>query len=237
MRLTSARQKRMAQMGRLGAAFGMGLIIGPAMGGTLSSAFGYALPALVAAALAFSNLTMGYFRMPESMGARVKESFAQSFRHVASMPGMKVLLAVYFITMLGFFVMEGTATPWMQRVFGFGPFEVGLLFLYIGGVQSALQGFWVPRLAKKYPPRALFVAGIVSMATGLALLGVTQNLAMLLLSSTFVPLGMGLTTASVTTLISLRATAERQGATFGIGQSVGGVSQMIGPSFGAAMFG
>jgi predicted MFS family arabinose efflux permease len=233
----SAPEKRMAQMGRLGAAFGMGLIIGPAMGGILSSAFGYAVPALVAAALAFSNLAIGYFRMPESMRARAKESFAQSFKQVASVPGMKVLFAAYFIAMLGFFVMEGTATPWMQKVFGFGPFEVGLLFLYIGGVQSALQGFGVPKLAKKYSPQVLFVAGIISMAAGLALLGVTQDLATLLFGSTFVPVGMGLTTASMTTLISFRATADRQGATFGIGQSVAGVSQMIGPSFGAAMFG
>ncbi len=229
-------QNRMAQMGSLGAAFGMGLILGPAMGGTLSSAFGYAVPAFLAAALAFSNFALGYFRMPESRGARTKDSFLQSFRHVAKSPGMKLLLAAYFITMLGFYIMEGTSTPWLQKVFGYGPFQVGLLFLYIGGVVSAVQGVLVPRLSKRYTPQALFVAGAASLAAGLALLGFAQDLTMLIVSSTFVPLGMGLTAASATTLISLRTAADKQGATLGIGQSVAGISQIIGPSFGAAVF-
>lgn len=229
-------QKRMAQMGRLGAAFGMGLILGPAIGGTLSSAFGYAVPAFLAAALAFSNFALGYFRMPESRGARTKDSFLQSFRQVAASPGMKLLLAVYFMTMLGFYVMEGTSTPWLQKVFDYGPFQVGLLFLYIGGVVSAVQGVAVPRLSRMYAPQTLLVAGIASLAAGLALLGFAQDLAMLIVSSTFAPLGMGLTTASVTTMISLRTAADKQGATLGIGQSVAGISQMIGPSFGAAVF-
>jgi DHA1 family tetracycline resistance protein-like MFS transporter len=229
-------QNRMAQMGRLGAAFGMGLILGPAVGGTLSSAFGYAVPAFLAAALAFSNLALGYFKMPESRGARTKDSFLQSFRQVAKSPGIKLLLAAYFITMLGFYVMEGTSTPWLQKVFDYGPFQVGLLFLYIGGVVSAVQGVAVPKLSRMYAPQTLFVAGVASLAAGLALLGFAQDLATLIVSSTFVPLGMGLTTASITTLISLRTAADKQGATLGIGQSVAGISQIIGPSFGAAVF-
>lgn len=223
-------------MGGLGAAFGMGLILGPAIGGTLSSAFGYAVPAFLAAALAFSNFALGYFKMPESRGARAKDSVLQSFRQIAKGPGMKLLLATYFMTMLGFYVMEGTSTPWLQKVFDYGPFQVGLLFLYIGGVVSAVQGVLVPNLSRMHAPQKIFVAGVASMAAGLALLGFAQDLAMLIVSSTFVPLGMGLTMASVTTLISLRTAADKQGATLGIGQSVAGISQIIGPSFGAAMF-
>lgn len=61
-------KKRMAQMSKLGAAFGMGLILGPPIGETRSSSFGYAVLAFLAAGLTFSNLALGYFRMPESCG-------------------------------------------------------------------------------------------------------------------------------------------------------------------------
>lgn len=55
--------------------------------------------------------------------------------------------------------MEGTATPWMQKMFGYRSFQAGLLFLYIGAIVSAVQGFGVPRLSRRYPAQKLLAGG------------------------------------------------------------------------------
>lgn len=152
---------------------------------------------------------------------------------------MKVVLSAFFITMVAFFVMEGTATPWMQRTFGFGPFQTGLIFFYIGMIIAIVQGLVVPKLAKRYSPQLLLMLGITAMASGLAMLGsiTTHNLPALVLSSTMIPLGMGFSIASVNTLVSLKASADQQGSTLGVTYSVSGIAQIVGPAIGASMFG
>ena len=77
------------------------------------------------------------------------------------------------------------------------------------------------------------------MASGLAMLGsiTTHNLRALVLSSTMIPLGMGFSIASVNTLVSLKASADKQGSTLGVTYSVSGIAQIAGPAIGASMFG
>jgi MFS transporter, DHA1 family, tetracycline resistance protein len=240
---TTAPENRMKYMGKIGAAFGLGFIIGPAIGGTLSGLYGFALPSLAAAALAFANFALGYFRLPETrkteMVGRNRESFATTFRTITAKTDMKLLLATYFLAMLAFFVLDGTGTPWGKEVFGFGPFQVGLLFLYIGIVSAIAQGLIIPKLARRYSPQLLLLVGIISMAAGLAMMGAitSYNLPALIISSSLIPLGMGIGIASINTLVSLRASAERQGSSLGVTQSVSGIAQMIGPAFGASVFG
>jgi DHA1 family tetracycline resistance protein-like MFS transporter len=141
--------------------------------------------------------------------------------------------------MVAFFVMDGTATPWVERVFGFGPFQVGLLFFYIGSVIVIVQGLLIPKLSKRYSPQLLLVVGIIAITSGLAMLGAitTEILSALIISSTMIPLGMGFTIASVNTLVSLRSSADQQGSAFGVTYSVSGIAQIAGPAFGASMFG
>jgi DHA1 family tetracycline resistance protein-like MFS transporter len=238
-------ENRMKYMGKIGAAFGLGFIIGPAIGGTLSGLYGYAIPSLVAAGLAFANFTIGYFRLPEPLkkdaaGTRQsKESLMVTFRTVAAKTDMKLLLATYFIAMLAFFVLDGTGTPWGRQVFGFGPFHMGLLFFYIGLVSAVVQGLIIPKLSNKYSPQLLLLIGVIAITIGLATLGAitSYNLPALIVSSSLIPLGMGFTIASINTLVSLTASAGRQGSALGVTQSVSGIAQMIGPAFGASIFG
>lgn len=238
----------MKYMGKIGATFGLGFIIGPAIGGTLSGVHGFAVPSFVAAALVFANFSLGYFRLPESMrkeeeaaGTKTssRETLATMFRTIAAKTDMKLLLATYFIAMLAFFVLDGTGTPWSKEVFGFGPFQVGLLFFFIGLVSAIVQGLVIPKLSKRYSPQLLLATGITSIAIGLGMLGAitSYNLPALLLSSTLISLGMRFGMASINTLVSLRAGTDRQGSALGVTQSVSGIAQIIGPAFGASVFG
>lgn len=219
------------------------MIIGPAIGGTLSSLYGYAVPSLVAATIAFSNFAIAYIQLPESQLEKQqntkKETFLSTFKSVADKSDIKLVLAAFFIAMVAFFVMDGTATPWVERVFGFGPFQAGLLFFYIGSVIVIVQGLLIPKLSKRYSPQLLLVVGIIAITSGLAMLGLitTEILSALIISSTIIPLGMGFTIASVNTLVSLRSSADQQGSAFGVTYSVSGIAQIAGPAFGASMFG
>lgn len=67
---------------------------------------------------------------------------------------MKLLLSAFFIAIFAFFVMDSTASPWAERIFGFGPFQTGLLFFYIGMVIVIVQALAIPTLAKRYSPIA-----------------------------------------------------------------------------------
>jgi MFS family permease len=236
-------ETRFKHMARIGAAFGLGMIVGPAIGGTLSSLYGYTVPSLVAAMIAFSNFAIAYFKLPESLLEKQrntkKETFLSTFKSVADKSDIKLILAAFFIAMVAFFVMDGTATPWTERVFGFGPFQAGLLFFYIGSVIVIVQGLLIPKLSKSYSPQLLLVVGIIAIASGLAMLGsiTTEILSALIISSTMIPLGMGFTIASVNTLVSLRSSADQQGSAFGVTYSVSGIVQIAGPAFGASMFG
>jgi DHA1 family tetracycline resistance protein-like MFS transporter len=239
-------EHRMKYMGKIGAAFGLGFIIGPAIGGALSGLYGFAVPSLVAAALGFANFSLGYFRLPETVSKEMmvtktndsRESMVTTFRKVAAKTDMKILLITYFIAMLAFFVLDGTGTPWSQQVLGFGPFHVGLLFFYIGAVSAVVQGLVIPKLSRKYCPQLLLLVGITSITVGLAMLGsiTSYNLPALFISSSFIPLGMGFSIASINTLASLRVRADRQGSALGATQAVSGVAQIIGPAFGASIF-
>src|SRR5919106_7074467 len=186
---------------------------------------------------------LGYLKLPESLINKQvnskRESLASTFKSVAARHEMKVVLFAFFITIVAFFVMEGTATPWMQRIFGFGPFQTGLIFFYIGMVIAIIQGLVVPKLAKRYSPQSLLMLGITAMASGLAMLGsiTTNNLPALVLSSTMIPLGTGFSIAWVNTLVSLKASAHQQGSTLGVTYSVSGIAQIVGPAIGASMFG
>ncbi|AFU57160.1 putative major facilitator superfamily MFS_1 [Candidatus Nitrososphaera gargensis Ga9.2] len=121
------------------------------------------MPSFVAAALVFANFSLGYFRLPESMrkeeeaaGTKTssRETLATMFRTIAAKTDMKLLLATYFIAMLAFFVLDGTGTPWSKEVFGFGPFQVGLLFFFIGLVSAIVQGLVIPKLSEIFPATA-----------------------------------------------------------------------------------
>lgn len=236
-------ETRFKHMARIGAAFGLGMIVGPAIGGTLSSLYGYTVPSLVAAMIAFSNFAIAYFKLPESLLEKQrntkKETFLSTFKSVADKSDIKLILAAFFIAMVAFFVMDGTATPWTERVFGFGPFQAGLLFFYIGSVIVIVQGLLIPKLSKSYSPQLLLVVGIIAIASGLAMLGsiTTEILSALIISSMMIPLGMGFTIASVNMLVSLRSSVDQQGSAFGVTYSVSGIAQIAGPAFGASMFG
>jgi MFS family permease len=193
----TAPDARMKRMGLLGAAFGLGFVLGPAIGGTLSGLYGYALPSFVASGLAFSNFILAYFRLPESRIFSEKEAVKKELPMSLKEKGLYLVLAIFFSFTLAFVFMETTFAPFAQIIFHYGPFETGLLFFYLGIVSVITQAAMIPIISKKYSPQTLLLLGLVCVCFGLAGLGLSISLPGLLTSTALLAFGGGLVNPSV----------------------------------------
>ena len=138
--------QRLRYLGLLGAAAGIAFILGPAIGGTLSSLFNYAVPSYLASALAFANLVSAYFILPEPKSFGIKRtvlSFSALLKVIRKRQ-IALLLSFYFLFFMAFIFLQSALSPWLQAVFGFGSFETGLLFFFIGGISALSQAVLLP---------------------------------------------------------------------------------------------
>ena len=251
-------EDRARGMGLIGAAIGLGFILGPALGGILahlSSALNvelfrrnpYALPCLAAAALALVNLCAAAFLLPESLPlelrgtAPVRASRLQQLSQGLTDPRLRRLVLTYFLFMLGFTMMEATLTLFIEGRIGAGDHaqlvrRVGYLFGFIGIIQVALQGGLVGRLARAFGERQLLIAGCSITALSLAAMPAAASWAGIYGCAFGLACGHGLSQPSITSLISRASPAESQGGALGISQSAASLARVLGPAMGGALF-
>jgi multidrug resistance protein len=234
-------ENRAKGMGIIGAAFGLGFVFGPALGGLLAQ-YGHGVPAFVAAGLAFANFVFAWFKLPESLppearGQVVARGFSlERLRQATGVPGMPVLMIIYFFTVFAFATMEATFPLLTLHYFGFTEVQNGYVFAYLGVLIVILQGGLVGRLAKRFGEKALVVAGAVLLAIGLGLLPFAPTVGMLLLVLVPLAAGNGLTNPSLTSLISRTAAQSSQGEVLGVGQSLASLGRILGPLWGGFAF-
>jgi MFS family permease len=225
-------------MGMIGAAFGLGFVFGPAVGGILSN-HSLSTPGYVAAALSAVNLVGAYFLLPEPStrvaAARPQGRFAALLEELGK-PRIRRLLVVYFLLILGFSAMEATYAFLAERRYGLADRNVGYVFAYIGVLVVLVQGGLIGPLTRRLGERRLLVAGAVLQAVGLAALPFGTGIAGLLLASAPLAIGSGLTSPSLTSLLSKFSRAEDQGGTLGIGQSAAALGRIAGPLAGTTSF-
>ena len=137
--------QRLRYLGLLGAAAGIAFILGPAIGGTLSSLFGYGVPSFLASALAFTNLILAYFRLPEPSSFNIKKTVLSFRALLAILRKQKIalLLGIYFLFFMAFVFLQAALSPWLQKVFGFGSLQTGLVFFFVGGISVFTQAVLV----------------------------------------------------------------------------------------------
>jgi len=237
--VTTAKE-RLKYLAWTGAAGGLAFIVGQAIGGVLSGFFGYAVPSFLAAALAFWNLISAYFWLAEpthSVYDAKKAAFTLSaLREVLRKRAIALLFTVYFIFFISFVFLQAVIPPWLETLFGFGPLQTSLLFVYIGALSVVTQTVILPWLSKKTENMTLAMAGIIMLGVGLLGLGTLPFLVFLVLMGALVAFGFGILLTTLITLISVNAPAEAQGGTLGIAQSVAALAQTVGPTLAASFF-
>jgi len=217
-------------MGLIGAAFGLGFILGPAMGGLLSSV-SLSAPGYAAALLATLNGVAAFFILPEP-AARVeghrRARFLALFEELRK-PGIRRLIVIYLFAILAFSGMEATFALLAAHRYRLDQRHVSYVFAFIGVVVTVVQGGLIGPLTRRFGERALLVVGLLAQAVGLAALPFAGGMGGLLAACVPLAFGSGLTTPALTSLISRSATADDQGGTLGIGQSAAALGRVAGP--------
>jgi len=225
----------------IGAAFGLGFIFGPAIGGVLSKN-GYSVPAYVACGLALVAAVLAVFVLPESL-PKAKRAEAIAMRraaptlvHALQRPTVGLVLALFFIGTLAFSMLEGTFALIGEHSYSLGPREIGYFFAFVGLVGAIMQAGIVGMLAKRFGERALIVGGFCLMTIGLGISGTLPVFGVLVALMGVVSMGSGMTTPSLAGLISVSSTAEEQGGILGVYQSLGSLARAAGPLLGGVAF-
>ncbi|MBS1110925.1 MAG: major facilitator superfamily 1, partial [Anaeromyxobacteraceae bacterium] len=225
-------------MGMIGAAFGLGFVFGPAVGGLLA---GYSLsaPGLAAAALSLLNLVGAYFLLPEPaqhVAATRSRGRFEALREEFRKPGIRRILFIYLVVTLAFSAMEATYAFLAHRHFGLADRHVSWLFTYIGVIVVLVQGGLIGPLTRRFGEKRLLVVGTILQGVGLAALPFASGVTGLLMASAPLAFGSGLSSPSIMSLLSRYSRAEDQGGTLGIGQSASALGRIVGPLAGTTSF-
>jgi len=233
-------ENRARGMGIFGAAFGLGFIFGPAIGGILSK-WDISLPFYFAAALAFGNAVLLYFMLPETVTpdhpARAVPRGWSHFLRQLTHPRLATLLLVYFLFVVAFSIMTTTFSLYTMYRFDYDAVHNGYLFAYIGGLAVLVQGVLIGPLVKRLGELPLVITGALLLTLGLAALpyvgpGVYGGLPTLLVVLAAFSVGNSFATPTLTSLASKSAGAADQGGVMGATQSAASLARSVGPLLG-----
>ena len=239
----TAPEERARGLGLVGAAFGLGLMTGPALGGLLSL-YGLWAPAFVACAIALSNVVFGLFVLSESLPPerRTAAPTWPRLNSVAQLIGLfrlapiRVLMVTLFTLNLAFAGLQTNFPLYSHARFGWDAVRNGIFFAYVGVCAVLIQGVLLGRLQPRFGEARLVVSGLALMAIGLAGLAVAPWDWTLYPIVGLVALGTGLSIPSLTSLISRRVAASEQGRVMGGTQALLSLTMILGPTMAGLSF-
>jgi len=241
----TTKENRATGMGLIGAAFGVGFVFGPAIGGILSR-WGIHVPFLFAAGLCFANAILLYFRLPETVTAQRPPTnraargrgFGQLFESLKQ-PRLAFVLTIYFLFVVSFSIMTTSFSLYTMFRFGYDAQHTGYLFAYVGIIAVIIQGGLIGRLVKRFGELPLIIVGALFFAISLFAVPfvgpAAGGLGALLLGGGVFSMGNSLATPALTSLASKSAGAKEQGTVLGVTQSVASLARAIGPSVAALL--
>lgn len=232
-------ERRAGNMGLIGAAFGLGFTVGPALGG-LTVGISTAFPGYLAAGLCLANAALAALILPETRDralratsvVRRRPGWAYTTEGLAialRKPGLRRVLILYFCFTVAFAVIQPTLSLFGSARFGLDARSVGYLFAFLGLVSAVVQGGLVRRIVPRIGEVRLIRACGAPFAAGLLLLAWAPTLQWALVALALLAIGYGGTVPSVLGLISRASPPEIQGGMLGVGQSVGSLARIVGP--------
>lgn len=236
----TSREKRSEGLGKIGAATGVGFILGPVIGGLLSP-YGFWAPGTAAVILGIINLLFVLLFLPEP--ERLTESgYAIGFKEYLTNifdavrePVTGQIFVILFVITLSFAAIPVTVPLLALDYYGFTEVDMSYVFIFIGLVQVFLQGFAIRKLVQGFGEETLIVLGPVFMMLGIIFMPLLRGILFFGLSLVLISVGVGLTNTAVPSLISLMSPPEKQGRVLGLTQSVGSIARIPGPVLGGLM--
>lgn len=236
-------QGRARGLGMIGAAFGIGFIIGPAAGGLLSR-LGEAVPALAAAGLSLVNLVWVLAAVPESLTPERRAELAMSPRPPVSAralvqalrrPLVGPLLHTRLFYALAFGIFQGTFALYASARLGLEAQSTGYVLAYVGLLAVAVQGGAVAPLVKRFPERSLIPASMALMAASLAAWGLVPSVGLLLAVLAPLSLSAGVLNTVLSSALSKAVPHDEVGGTLGLAASLQSLAGVVAPALGGLL--
>ncbi|HTV97261.1 MAG TPA: TCR/Tet family MFS transporter [Steroidobacteraceae bacterium] len=226
--------KRAASFGIIGAAFGVGFVTGPALGGFLG-AISPRLPFWASAFLALANVCWGLFVLPESLPLQKRVPFSWkkanplgALELLRSHPMLSGLALSYFLMNLAHVVLPSTTVLYMQYRYGWDTRAVGMVLAGVGICSLIVQGFLVKPLVRWLKERRAMSLGLTFGAAGFAIYGLAFNGRIFWIGVPVMAL-WGVATPSLQTIMTRLVDATEQGRLQGALASLVGLASLIGP--------
>lgn len=240
----TAPEARARGMGLLGAAFGLGFIVGPAIGGVLAgddvNGADFVSPALAAMTLSFAAAIGVVFFLKESLPKDTRRERRPTWREKASaLAGRRTLLmmaAAGFLVITAWAQFETVFALWVNAVFSYGPREIGFVLGFMGAVNVLVQGVFMGVLTRRFGERRLALSAIVLFIAGYAAVAASPDLPVLLGACAALALGSALFNPSITSLVSQEASRHERGAVLGAYQAATALGRVAGPAFSGVLF-
>jgi DHA1 family tetracycline resistance protein-like MFS transporter len=232
-------------MGVIGAAFGLGFIIGPAVGGFLSSGERYALPAFMAAGLAGLNLLAVYRWLPETLdeprrralAAQERPSFSvRALRETFERPQVGPLLQIGFVFGLVFATFEGVFSLYSEKHLGLKSEQTGYLLAYVGVLVTVVQGAAIGRITARFRENQLILSGSILMAISLVGWAYAPSVEAVMVVLIPLSLSIGVLNTVTQSVLTKLVHPDEVGGILGLSTALSSLTRAIGPASGGALF-
>ena len=235
-------EKRAASYALFGAAWGFGFVIGPAVGGALSEAYGLRVPFWVAAGLTLLNATYGYFVLPESLPKENRKAFSWrranplgSLRLLRSHPELLSLASIILLYQLAHQVLQSVFVYYTMYRYGWGESRVGFTLMAVGIASIIVQAFLVRKVAGRLSEQMMLYLGLSFGAMGYIIYGVATRESIFWCGIPVFAL-VGFFSPAIQGLMTKRVRVDEQGQLQGANSSLMGIAGMLGPTIFANLF-
>ncbi|MEM9213371.1 MAG: MFS transporter [Cyanobacteria bacterium P01_F01_bin.150] len=247
-------ENRAKGMGIIGAAFGCGFMVGPALGGLLAGSRenpNFQLPLLVAAGLALAAFTFALVALPESLPKQLLQKKREQ-RQSNSKPSKRFnlrtvlrvlkpiqirrLVSISFLFSLASVGVQAILVLWCERQFDWGPRPLGILFMFYGIIATVIQGGLIGVLTSRFKEQTLLLIGIIFQGFGLLVAPLSTTVALLVLGTSIWVVGESVCRPALNSLTSRIASDDEQGITLGVAQSFMSGANIFGPILAGWLF-
>ena len=244
---TTSSANRSKGMGLIGAAFGLGLVFGPVIGGYFGGGdidnINYKMPFIFAIIVAIISFVLAHFILIEPKKRNkqfISINFLDSFKDLINLfkiPALLFLITVSFLVTFSFAGFETTFALWTERAMSWAPKQTGFAFTFTALLAALVQGVFIGKLTKSFGEIKLLITSCFLMLIGLFFITLSiQNLFYLTFSLGILGISVGLGNPSLNSLLSKNLSKNIIGASFGVIQSVGSLARILSPLVAGNLF-
>jgi MFS transporter, DHA1 family, tetracycline resistance protein len=231
-------KNRSRGMGMIGAAFGLGFVVGPALGGILAIYHPNTV-AFVASGICFLNFLVATKVLKESLKpgtVRPRASRWGTFKENFNRPVIPTLMSVSFLNSIGLAAVEAVLFFVVADRFGWDLGKASFGFAYVGIAMALTQGLIVRRILPKWGERVVLIIGTILFALAMFTTAFAPSVWTMAIAMTLLALGTGFVNPSVNGSVSLLSDKNKQGEVLGMVQSLSALSRVLGPPLGGYLY-